>query len=286
MKRSVAAAAALVLAATAAGAAAAQGARPSRSGLVVTLSLSPSQAFFADPVHAEAKILVDRRLVDPDSVRASGAFTPFRQLAPPRRARSDGSLMTLLAYRFSLVCASEECLAEAGPRRVEIPSVSVVGATWEGRRIAVLARWPAAEIAPRVSLPPAAAPPWRAGLAPPPVSYRIDPDTLFVLLAAAAFALAALGVGLAAAEARRFDRLRSRRPDVSALEHALAAVRDARGREPELRRRAVGLLARALAGRDGELARAAHELAWSSDGPSRERVDALALAVERKVGRR
>lgn len=287
MKRVAAVAAAAVLVLPAAGTATPGSGGPSRSGIAITLSLSPRQAFFGDPVQAEAKILVDRRVVDPTSVRASGAFTPFRQLAPPRRTRADGTRMTLLAYRFRLVCAGEECIGEAGPRRVEIPSVSVEGSTWEGRRVELVARWPAAEIAPRVSLPALAAPPWRAGLEPPRVSYRVDPRTLVLVLAGVALALAALGVGLAAVEARRFERLRSRsRGDVSALEQALAAVRDAGGRDPERRRRAVGLLARALAGRDGELARSAHELAWSSDGPSRERVEALALAVEHKVGRR
>jgi hypothetical protein len=80
---------------------------------------------------------------------------------------------------------------------------------------------------------------------------------------------------------------RRRTPDTrSALERALALVREAESREPEDRRRAVGLLARVLRRRDDGLARAAGDLAWSEPEPAPSELAALVSRVGDEVGDR
>ena len=91
--------------------------------------------------------------------------------------------------------------------------------------------------------------------------------------------------------ARELARRRRRREEerlaaLSPLERALALAREAERRGPVERRKALGLLARVLGGREARLAGTAAELAWSPQRPSPEQVEALVGDVEREVGPR
>ena len=103
------------------------------------------------------------------------------------------------------------------------------------------------------------------------------------ILAAVAALLAAVGGGLVAtAVAGRAGSATTSR--ASELARALALVRSAEARSAEDRRRAVGLVARLLAGRDRQLAETGDDLAWSRPPPSGESASGFADDVERGVG--
>jgi hypothetical protein len=114
-------------------------------------------------------------------------------------------------------------------------------------------------------------------------TYRIAPNTLVLLLAALAAALAAAGVAFAVRQVAAVRRLP--KPDTrSVLERALALVRDAESQPVEDRRRAVGFLARVLHRRNEQLARAADDLAWSEPTPAPDELAALADRVASEAG--
>ena len=99
------------------------------------------------------------------------------------------------------------------------------------------------------------------------------------LLLASAVAAAGFGLWLRLTASRR--RKRELRP----LELALALVREAKAREPDDRRRAVGLLARTLAPSDRSVP-SASELAWSAGEPSPSGLEELAETIEEDLGDR
>jgi hypothetical protein len=115
------------------------------------------------------------------------------------------------------------------------------------------------------------------------VTWRIAPGTLELLLEILAVVLAVAAVGLAAWQATVVHAARSTAAQRTALERALAFVRDAESRPPADRRRAVGLLARVLRRRDGQLAGAADDLAWSEPAPAPDDLAELADKVGREV---
>jgi hypothetical protein len=113
----------------------------------------------------------------------------------------------------------------------------------------------------------------------PPPTYRIDPGALALALdiGGALLLAAALGFIWFEIASRRQPR---RRDDAPVLARALALVRDAQTRAVEDRRRAVGLLARALPGDAERLSSDASRIAWSMPEPTPARLEELARDVE------
>ena len=177
---------------------------------------------------------------------------------------------------------SDACRPGDGLRPVRLPPVQVTARGPAGP-VAASAAWPPLLVAPRVPADAAAGEPeWRVDGQPPPLTTRIDPGTLSLLLWLLAAALALGAAALVAREVLR-ARTKAREARTTELAAALAAVRaSAQAPEPE-RRRAVGVLARVLERADGDHAAAAETLAWSEPGPEPERVLELADEVEREV---
>lgn len=248
----------------------------------------PGSHLFGDPVEANLELVVDRRVVDPRTVRVKTDFAPYGPVGAPRISRRDAGRTVSLRYRYRLLCLAEACRPESERARDFTFSEARVSFRRAGKRETIGLEWPAIEAASRLT---AAALQTVAPLVRehplPPVSYRIAPGPAFALLLAAA-ALAGLGgfvllwpaVRMLAGVPRRdeLDRL-------PPLERALALLKRARG-APVEERKALDLLARELGGRNEQLARGARRLAWSETDPPSDEVAALAGQVEAAVGRR
>ena len=253
-------------------------------------ALSPAEPLFGDEVRAVVEVLLDRRAVDPGSVRVEASFTPFH-IGATLRDRADAGTRTMLRYEYVLDCLRSDCLPgpfSEGGAGFLLPPTTVSYALVDGRPATVAVGWPEVTIGSQLRQIDFAVLPWRAQIRPlPPMGYRLAPRLL-----AAAAALAAL-LALAAGGFLLLARLR---PDAarvmaarvgrrSVLERALAAVRSAAaGEDAEERRRALDLLARELHGAERGRSRDARRLAWSRSRPERLEMERLADAVERVDG--
>jgi hypothetical protein len=245
--------------------------------LVVRTSLDPGTVLFGAPASATVTVVADPALVDPDTIRIEADVAPFRRLGTS--VARDGRLVV---RRTRMACVSDLCRPGDGLRPVRFPPAQVT-ASGPGGPVAVSADWPPLLVAPRVPADAAAGEPeWRVDTRPPPLTTRIDPGTLSLLLWLLTAALALGAAALVAREAARAGT-RAREARTTELVAALAAVRaSAHAPEPE-RRRAVGALAKVLERVDGDHAGAAETLAWSAPGPEPGRVLELADEVEREV---
>jgi hypothetical protein len=230
--------------------------------------LSPSQALFGDRITAMVAVS--------PGVHVIADFGPLDVLSGPVRTRA--------GLTWTVACLSEDCVPGASPRRILLPPARIVGAA------PARAAWPLLTIKSRVSRSEAAktTPPFRLETQLPRPSYRVGPGGLALALGVLAVALALVAALLVARELalRRRLRVEARLAARSPLERALLYAREAERRGSAERRRAVGLLARVLGGRDERLSGAAAELAWSSQSPSPDQVESLVGDVERKVGPR
>jgi hypothetical protein len=231
-----------------------------------TTALTPSTARFGDRITAT--------VTTSGGVRAVADFGPLDVLSGPTRTKTGTT--------WTVACLSEDCVPGASSRRIVLPPVRLSGG--------VSVPWPVLTITSRVSAADAskASPPFRLETQLPRATYRLAPGELALVLDLLA---AALVVGAALLLARELGRRRRRKEAarlaaLSPLERALGYAREAEQRGPVERRKAVGLLARVLGGRDESLAGAASELAWAPGKPSPEQVESLVGSVEREVGPR
>jgi hypothetical protein len=246
----------------------------------VHTTLTPTATFFGDPVVADVAVEVDKRDVSPGSVSVAPGFAPYAQSGPPAVQRNTAGDEETIHYRYTLQCVGDGCLP-VGPRAkvVQFPAV-LVTATSAGKTLKMSAPWPSLPVSTRLSSADLASssPKFRTASVPPPARFGVSPVVANLLTAAGALlglaALALVGLELAALLARR-RRLALAR--LSPLELALAYAREAAGRpDPADRRKALGLLARALEGSDSELADTAGDVAWSEPAPTPERTLELA----------
>lgn len=248
--------------------------------LHVTASLSPDAVEFGDRVEAQVSVLGDRRSFAGGDVVLHENLAPLTPLGPTSVTYATRGDTRLVTYTTAATCIDDACTGTARSRRIvlEPVRVEVAGSSRE-------VRWPALVVASRVSAADVARPhpPLRSDATPPPVSYGISPRPLTRFLEIAAAVLAAAGVLLAGWSAACVYRRRRRAEPLTGLARALALARDAERRDPEDRRRALGLLAEALEERDARLAETADELAWSAAAPTRDAVTALVAEVEREL---
>ena len=232
---------------------------------------------FGDPVTATITVFLDR---DAD-VRVSENLAPLTQLGRTRVTEADRGDQHIVTYTARASCLDQRCISTTGGKRIAFrPAVIEVAPNTK-----LTARWPALEVRARVSREDAAKvqPPLRRDATPPPVTYRIGPDTLARTLYVVAVVLAAAGLLLAAWAAATLRRRRRVSAPLTGLERALALAREAEERSTPDRRRALGLLARLLGSRDPRLAGAADDLAWSASAPTSDAVADLVTQVEQKV---
>ena len=257
--------------------------------LAATASLDPPTALFGDRVTARADVVVDRRRIDPDTVRLDADFAPFALAGPVRRTATESGDATSIAFRYDLLCLTEACVPKTDSKRVQLPEAHVRARLRGGTASDVPLAWPAVDVARRIAegdFSTTASPKWRVRTEVPAVTYRTDPIRLANVLTLAAALLAALGLGLGVWELARYRRLRLRRVEArSLLAYTLDLVRQSTARGADDRRKALALLARVLSRSpgDGRLAGDAARLAWSRPEPSPAGVQALADEVEREA---
>jgi hypothetical protein len=272
----------------------------------VRADLSRRAALFGETVTARVDVTLNRSRIDPDSVRITTDFEPWRTVGEPRRMRRDGEDATHLRATYVLRCLTSACLPPQRPLPVLFTSATVTydaaGDGPSGQQLTL--NWPTlymhSRLAPTALAPPVlgsgSSPfemPWRADLVSmPSVSYRVDPDTARFPLFAAAGIFGVLGLALA-----YLGRPRRRpqpaavpeappAPVVTPLEQALALLEDpvtANGATD--RRRALELIAAELALRGNhELALSARRLAWSQQLPAVERTTGIAEQARPALG--
>jgi hypothetical protein len=251
--------------------------------LSVSASLDRDAVEFGDPVAASVTVLADSRTVDPSDVRVHQDLAPLTQLGRTRITRTKRGNLLVITYSSRASCLDQRCIANARSKRIALAPVRVDVA---GSGDHVRTSWPALQVRTRV-LPGDVVqehPPLRSDPTPPPVSYRLSPGRLASALTIAAVLLAVAGVllaGWAVAAIVRRRRMQVRR--LTGLERALVLAREAESRPPADRRRALGLLARLLGGRNERLADEAEELAWSAPAPQPASLADLVTQVEREV---
>lgn len=254
------------------------------SPLSVRAFFDPPSVQFGDAIAAHIVVLADRRAVDTSRLGIVYDLSPLSRLGAPDVSRSTRGRLLTVSVTVHLVCLAEQCLSRDGPRRLRLAAVRGEAPRLGGGMTRTSTRWPLLELRGRVVAADLARSrlPLRSDTNLPPVTYRVAPATLSLLLEILAVVLLAAGLALAARQAIAHTRRRRTRDPRSDLDRALALVRDAQARSAQDRRLAVGLLARLLRSRDVALAHDAGELAWSEPQPAPEALGSLAERAEAK----
>jgi hypothetical protein len=245
--------------------------------LAVRTSFDDATVQFGDVIHARVAVVAGPG-VRVGSIRVLEDLTPLTPLSEAATARTGN----VLEVERSYVCVAAACVSDRGSATPKLPPVQVVAESG-GRTLRVVKQWPALRVRGRVSAADVAAaqPPFRGSVVPPPPRYSLAPATLAWLLDGAAIACGIAALALVAAQLRRRAQ-RAHRRDIDELERAVRLVREAEARPGPDRRRAAGLLARLLAGRDAQLASAARDLAWAKPQPEPAALEELVGDVERR----
>jgi hypothetical protein len=259
-------------------------------------TIAPRIAVFGDTIRAQVDVTLDRRRVDPDSVRVHAAFKEWRRVGPGQLVRSDAGSTSYLRALFVLRCLKLPCtpgrdtiVFDFDPAKVEFEDRA--GGKSEHKSLAV--SWPRVVIHTRITPGDltAQSSPYRADLATvPDPSYRTAPGRLLALLIAGCVLLALTGIGLAyVGWPRREPESEpepepepTRDPTLSPLEQALELLENAASANGAAdQRRSLELVAEVLAdrGEDDGLVRTARELAWSPTPPPVAATKGLAVRV-------
>jgi hypothetical protein len=255
--------------------------------LTVETSVSPAWLYFADTVTAQVDVRFDRRRVEASSIQVNPSFGIWRELEPARSSSAEGGTIARRTWWFTISCLAFACVPRGTTVQLfQLPPVTVAAKTLDGSSLQASGAWPDLNVAGRF-LPPELAnvrPALRLQARAPAATYRLNPTSLALMLDVIGAVVIALAVGLgglgvARSWAARHPTVDNRPP----LVRALALVRQAQGRAPEDRRRAVGLLARTLPEEGSGLTVAASEVAWSMPEPSPGRLEELARSVETEL---
>lgn len=259
-------------------------------------TVTPRIAVFGDTIRAQVDVTLDRRRVDPDSVRVHARFKAWRRVGPRQFVRSDAGPTSYLRALYVLRCLKQACVPGRDTIVFDFDPASVEFEDRVGdkpRQASVAVRWPRVVIHTRIGAGDltASASPYRADLATVPApSYRASPGRLIALLVAGGVLLALAGIALAYFGWPRHESEpepepepeRERDPALSPLEQALELLENAaRANGAADHRRSLELVAEVLAERaaDDGLARTARELAWSPTPPPVAATKGLAARV-------
>lgn len=279
-------AAAVVLAGAVAGvviALAASGGSTPAQAPAVPLSLSatvePAVADFGDPVVERIDVVFDRVTLRASTLKLLPDVAPLTQLGPATTTRTVAGRLETVQLLVRASCLDAACAARTGVTPVRLPAVRVTMLRRD-RVAAIAVARPVLHVRSRVTAADLAAarPPLASDATPPAPRFAAAPSAL-----ALALEIAAIVAAVAAAALVAPLLLRRRRPalELGELERALRLVRESERRAPDDRRRAVGQLARLLA---GPLAGEARRVAWSRPEPERPALDELVERVEDRHG--
>lgn len=232
----------------------------------VVTSLTPASLHFGDPVTAEVEVDFDPQTVSAASIRVDPGLTPYVvQSAPASQAVAPG----VVRFSYSALCVTDACLPIHGRRVVRLEPATVTASTGS-RTVTAVGRWRPVTVSTRLARSSLTGHVrFRSPSRPPTPGYRLSPGTLVALLVGAAalcLVAAVLLVGRPLAGRRR----RTVAPGLSALDLAIAYVRDSVGREAADRRRALALLSQTAGetGADPGLVAASATSAWSKPPPT------------------
>ncbi|MFN2628242.1 MAG: hypothetical protein ABR569_06350 [Gaiellaceae bacterium] len=278
---------------------------PRRDGISARGTVTPRAALFGDSLDARIEVLVDRRLIEPGSLRLAGAFGAYTPSGPLRTIRTDVGRLTRIRYSVELQCLQLKCLPpdpqRNGRRLFRLAPLVLDYKRVDGADGSVEVAWSAVEVASRMSprdlalLTPIDQPPYRASLALPVVTYSISPRLLVWLLAAGAgllFSAAGLLVlRFAPGAASAPEPVSKPEPpsadawEASELERALIVLERARERGvvPDQRKALEHLAGELRRSGERELAGSATALAWAEEPPPSDLTGALAVAVQRRI---
>jgi len=254
--------------------------------LTVQTSVSPESIYVADVVTARVDVFFDPRLVDVRTIRVTSSFGLWQELQPIRSSYASSPTIGRRTWLFTLACLSLSCIPRA--KMVEsfaLPPVTVTAQTLRGSSLKARKPWPVINVAGRFVPPNVHAPVrLRTQTMVPAATYRLNPEWLARTLDVIGALIIAVGLGVGAREITRWRGSRNRVVDTRPpIVRTLELVREARDLDVEVRRRAVGLLARVLPHDRQDLASAASEVAWSVNEPSADNVDEIVCRVEAQL---
>jgi hypothetical protein len=262
--------------------------------IAVQPTFSPRVARFGDTVTASIDVLLDRRRVQPGSVRVRPQFTPWTVVAPPVRVRRDAQDTSYIRTTYVLRCVISPCVPQRGTSSLEFDPVRLAYTTTRGtKQTSDPVRWPVLVVHSQIvsddyDNAAAVASPWRAdSLTLPAVSYRVSPSLLRTgaLVVGALLTLAGLLLAVLAIPPRapRPEPEPEPEPEIllPPLEHALVLLEaEVQANGAADRRRALELVAEEMEERaDVRLARRARNMAWSEDDPAVDETRGLAAQI-------
>ena len=260
--------------------------------------VAPREVLFGDTVNARFDVVVDRKRVDPDSVRIAADFDPWEVVGRPATRRVDDGSTSYVRTTYALRCVSGTCVPSGQSGRYSFPPARIAYGAPSDEQIE--------ENSIEVPLPPIRVysrfavanrdsdpfeSPWRAdALTLPAVSYDISPGLLIAVLLVGALLAAVAGLALAYVAWPRREPAPAPAPPppppvtvLSPLEQALELLENSiRVNGAAEQRRALEQVAEQLElseWGDSKLAREARVLAWSEDVPPVEMTTSLAARV-------
>ena len=259
-------------------------------------SLEPRIILFGDMIKAHVDVLLDRRKVDPRSVRVSTEFLPWEIVGPQIRTRRDSGASTYLRSTFTLRCTSSPCLPNNTASALEFTRARSSRTRPRARlpsvRRSIAVDWPILLVYSRFAVANAegstssSAALWRADLESfPSATYGIPPRVLLPVL---------LALDRASHRRRRrrsrtsrslADRMRRSRSPSRSRSRSRRSRRSSK-RSSCSRMRVAPTAPKTVAARSSssqrcsisahpELARAARTLAWSEHDPLVEQTSGL-----------
>jgi hypothetical protein len=269
--------------------AAASSAASARGPLQVRTSITPDWIYFADPVTARIDVVVDRTVIDAESVVVTTSFSPWEQASGSRTTSAQTAAVAHLTLVYNLRCVVFACIPHGTVvQRFHLPVVTVTARSVDGASIVVKKPWPPVNVAGRF-LPPvtgAVRPQLVLQTQAPPARFGLPPSAAALGLDVGAAIVGAAAVALILLELRRYvERRRHPVDERPPLVRALHLAREAQTRDAEDRRRAVALVAQLLPRPAAEQTTAA-EIAWSKPDPSPDDVGDLVETIEAKLERR
>jgi hypothetical protein len=251
--------------------------------LAVRASFDMATVQFGAAIGTQVVVVLDGTAVRSSSLHVIEDAGPLTALSPQHASRATRGNSLVVVFRRTFSCLSSACVSANADATPSLPSVIVTVLTRGGRTLRAKANWPTLHVRGVVTKSDLARsrPSFLADTTPAAPSYRAAPSTLAWLLDALAVVLGLAALALAAVVALARARDRGGAPTGDELERALRLAREAEGRAPPDRRRALGLLARVLEVRDRPLAGTANDLAWAKAEPQRESLASLVADVER-----
>jgi hypothetical protein len=265
-------------------------------------SVGPTVTLFGDAVTAKVAVVVDRKWIDPASLRVRVHFTPYQPISPPTETRTGNGRLEEITWAWSARCLTVRCIPESlsgdltrdfdlAPARIEYV---LAGST---ARHSLHAGFQQIQVGSQLNpkvvnfLEKKRVLAWQFPLTPvPSPHYRVSPTLAFWLPLALAIVLGTLGLAVVARWALQFRTAATASgpaiPD-SPLERALTLFFWARANDDDtLQRKALERVADELPFDVHDLSETAHALAWSQETPDEEDVQVISerAGIHRRNG--